>query len=189
MNHYRIINDTLTPLGSILVRDGNPVNLTGLTVKFKMFDNAAVEVIAETVTGVSIHPNYAFTVSGNFLVSNSHGVKDGDEVEVTTVGTLPSGLSASTRYYAVNCESNRFQLSLTANGDPITLASAGSGTLYYFIIGSVQYTFQSADVDTAGTFWGYWVVINGSARDTFPAQRRNLKIPQNFIKIIIGAAT
>jgi hypothetical protein len=43
--------------------------------------------------------------------------------------------------------------------------------------GEVQYTFSSGDVDTAGTFYGYFVVIDGSSnRDTFPVRKRDLRI-------------
>jgi hypothetical protein len=43
--------------------------------------------------------------------------------------------------------------------------------------GEVQYTFSSGDVDTAGTYYGYFIVIDGSSnRDTFPVRHQDLKI-------------
>lgn len=42
--------------------------------------------------------------------------------------------------------------------------------------GLVQYDFQSGDVDTAGTFYGWFTVYNGSEKDTYPAGGRKLVI-------------
>lgn len=49
-----------------------------------------------------------------------------------------------------------------------TVISAAAGTAYY--------DFQAADVDTAGTYYGYFLVYSGGEFDTFPAVRRELKI-------------
>ena len=42
--------------------------------------------------------------------------------------------------------------------------------------GRVEFDFRDADVDEAGTFYGYFVVYTGSEFDTFPVERRDLKI-------------
>jgi hypothetical protein len=102
--HIVTLGDTLTPLGVQLVRmDENgvytPVDLTGLTVKFKMTDYYGADVVVETVTGVSVI-------------------------------------------------------------DALT--------------GKVQYDFQPADVDTAGDYFAWFMVYNGSERDTFPVDGRTL---------------
>jgi hypothetical protein len=42
--------------------------------------------------------------------------------------------------------------------------------------GLVQYDFQSGDVDTAGTFYGWFNVYSGSEFDTYPVGGRKLVI-------------
>ena len=49
-----------------------------------------------------------------------------------------------------------------------TVISAAAGTVYY--------QFLDADVDTAGTYYGYFLVYDSGKFDTFPAVRRELKI-------------
>lgn len=63
----------------------------------------------------------------------SHGLEDGDIVQVAnTGGALPAPLVVSTNYYVVNAESGTFQLSLTAGGDPIDLTTDGTGTSKFY---------------------------------------------------------
>ena len=51
----RHVCDTQVALAVTLKRpDGTPVNLTGLTVKFKMFDSEGTEVVAATEDNVSV---------------------------------------------------------------------------------------------------------------------------------------
>ena len=42
--------------------------------------------------------------------------------------------------------------------------------------GQVQYDFQAADVDTAGTFYGWFRVYSGAEYDTYPTGGRKLCI-------------
>lgn len=57
--HKRHINDTRTVLPVTLQQPNSSgvntaVNLTGLTVKFKMVDKYGVDVVSETTTGVTV---------------------------------------------------------------------------------------------------------------------------------------
>ena len=43
--------------------------------------------------------------------------------------------------------------------------------------GEVQYAFKAADVNMAGTYAAYFIVIDGAGnRDTFPVRRRDLQV-------------
>ena len=42
--------------------------------------------------------------------------------------------------------------------------------------GKVQYDFQTADVDTAGTFYAWFTVYSGTEHDTYPVGGRKLVI-------------
>ena len=104
--HTRHIDDTRTVLAATLKQPNasgvdTAIDLTGLTVQFKMVDDAGVDVIAQTGTGVTV-----------------------------------------------------------------TDASAGE----------VQYDFSAAGVDTAGRYYGYFVVLDGAESDHFPVMSRYLII-------------
>lgn len=106
VQHDITVGDTLTPLAVQLKQKNasgtlEAVNLSGLTIKFSMCDDAGTVIVDEATTGVTV-----------------------------------------------------------------TDASSGK----------VQYDFQAADVDAAGTFYGWFHVYNGAERDTFPAGGRNLII-------------
>lgn len=58
----------------------------------------------------------------------AHGLLAGQQVQLTTSGALPTGLTASTTYYVVPVDANSFQLSATQNGSAITTTGSQSGT-------------------------------------------------------------
>ena len=68
---------------------------------------------------------------------SSHGFVNGDEVSFYSTGTLPTGITADTRYYVVNKDTNTFQVSLTLGGAPIDMSGSPSGT---HTVASVVYT-------------------------------------------------
>tara|TARA_Y100001938_G_scaffold18198_1_gene22501 strand:- start:1211 stop:4558 length:3348 start_codon:yes stop_codon:yes gene_type:complete len=58
----------------------------------------------------------------------AHALNNTDIVQLTTTGTLPTGLSLSTNYYVVNKTANTFKLALTSGGADILWTDNGSGT-------------------------------------------------------------
>lgn len=64
--------------------------------------------------------------------TGGHDFRTGQIVRLQSTGTIPGGLSAGTSYYVLDAdnEAGTFQLSATATGSPITITSAGSGTIY-----------------------------------------------------------
>lgn len=62
----------------------------------------------------------------------AHGLENGQRVQLTTTGALPTGLTASTTYFVAGKGTNDFKLSTTlanaAAGTYIATSSAGSGT-------------------------------------------------------------
>lgn len=61
------------------------------------------------------------------IILNGHGRYDGSQVQFSSTGTLPAGLSASTTYYCIVTSANRFQVSLTDGGSAEDITDAGSG--------------------------------------------------------------
>ena len=75
---------------------------------------------------------------------SGHSLANGNKVYLTTTGALPTGLTASTRYYVINATVNTFQLSATLNGSAINTTGTQSGT----------HTLLSANFDTLGSTGG-----------------------------------
>lgn len=157
--------NTLLPLNTIISIDGDPVDLSAYTVKFRMVekDDTTSVIVNDTETGITVHPTQNFTAAVNDrLTCNGHGVKEGNQIVVSTSGTLPTGLAASTRYFPVEIGANSFKLAETENGAPIDITGAGSGTHAFYIVGSVQRDWQSGDVDEAGEFLAWFKLFTGS---------------------------
>lgn len=169
--HRITVGDTLLPLNTIL-RDGNgnPIDLTSYTVKFFMELESGTSELAATSTGVTAHPTQAFTASAttDLLTCNAHGLKEHYQIQVASSGTLPAGLSSSTRYFPVQVNPNSFSVALTPGGAVVDITDAGSGSHTFYIVGSVQYTFLSANVDTAQIQRGWFTLTSGSSVVTLP---------------------
>jgi len=171
--------DTLEPLNTILLkRNGTPYDLSAYTVKFFMETDTGTSEIAETTTGVTAHPTQAFTAdaSTDLLSCDDHGVEEGDQIEVASSTALPTGLSASTRYFAVNVTPNSFSLATRPGGAAIDITSAGSGTHTFWVVGSVQFDFLAANVDTAGIYYGFFTLTSSSEKLTVPHGNQPIEV-------------
>ena len=66
---------------------------------------------------------------------------------------------------------------VTSTGGEKVAENAANVSVLDAATGDVQYQLQAADVDTAGTFYGWWLVYDGDGkRDTFPADGRTYAI-------------
>lgn len=67
------------------------------------------------------------STSGDYLEIDGHGLSDDALVTVRaeTGGSVPTGLTAGSTYYALVLSASRFQLAATAGGAAINLTSAG----------------------------------------------------------------
>jgi hypothetical protein len=165
--HKRIIADTLLPLNAVILRDGLPMDISSYTVKFEQEEDDGTSITAATATGITKHPTQSFTADTTYdtIKANEHGVKEDDQIVVANSGgALPTGLAASTRYYAYEVTPNTFKLSTFPGGNvPIDITGAGTGTHTFYVVGSVQYIFPDAAVDEAGQFRGWFTVVDGSS--------------------------
>lgn len=83
---------------------------------------------------VKLTSNFKSVVVAPAVVTNtfdktSHGLSNGDMVQIDSTGAYPSPFLPKTNYYVVNSNANDFQLSATSGGGAITLTSVGSGTI------------------------------------------------------------
>jgi len=70
------------------------------------------------------------------------------------------------QFKMVNAATNAVEIALTSTG--VSVVTAASGT--------VNYDFSGAGVDTAGVYWGTFVVTEGGETDSFPVIQKDLKI-------------
>lgn len=176
---HRVVGDTLTPISVVLANaNGDPVSLSGKTVTFELYDTDSVAAYAASSADISSEVTQAFTATANsvFLSCVGHRLKVGQQILLTTTGTLPAGLATSTRYFVRKSAANHFTLATMADGDVITPTSAGTGTHSFAVVGQTQWAPTSGAVDTAGTFYGCFRVTSGGAVDTFPGNEKRLKI-------------
>ena len=66
----------------------------------------------------------------------------------------------------VNAATGAVKIAQTSTG--VTVVTAASGT--------VNYDFSAGGVDTAGVYWGTFVVIQSGEEDSFPVAQQGLKI-------------
>ncbi len=89
-------------------------------------------------------------------------------VQPNTAGVLTAvdltGLTVA--FKMVNAATGATEIALTSTGVTVTTAATGQ----------VQYDFSGAGVDTAGVYWGTFVVTQSSETDSFPVIQKDLKI-------------
>lgn len=71
---------------------------------------------------------FTVTVASNLITSNTHALKNGDSIVLTTSTTLPAGLVLATIYSVISVTTNTFQVALTNNGSPVNITDTGTGT-------------------------------------------------------------
>jgi hypothetical protein len=169
MSHTVNVGNTKSPVAFLIKQNDKQISLSGMTVKVFGKNKDYTAWIAERTTGVTAEPIYTFTVNAaNLMVHVGHIVKEGYRIRVSNSGgSLPTGLAASTAYYAVNVTDSEFGLASVPGGASL-ITAAGSGTQSYAIDGLVTVDWQTADVTTVGEYRLYLNVYSGSEYDTFP---------------------
>lgn len=69
-----------------------------------------------------------FDIGSDTVTLVGHGLGTNTPIQFTTTGTLPTGITASTMYFAVNVTNNTFQIASTPNGEAIDITGSPSGT-------------------------------------------------------------
>ena len=89
-------------------------------------------------------------------------------VQPNTSGVLTAvdltGLTVA--FKMVNAATGATEIALTSTGVTVTTAATGQ----------VQYDFSGAGVDTAGVYWGTFVVTQSGETDAFPVRTQDLRI-------------
>ena len=89
-------------------------------------------------------------------------------VQPNTSGVLTAvdltGLTVA--FKMINAATGATEIALTSTGVTVTTAATGQ----------VQYDFSGAGVDTAGIYWGTFVVTQSGETDAFPVRTQDLRI-------------
>jgi hypothetical protein len=174
--HVITVGDTLLPLNTVLLDgNGNPFDLANYTVRAEMETDSGTSELATTTTGVTKHPTQTFTAdtTEDTIKCNGHGISENDQIIVANSGgALPTGLAASTRYFARDVKPNTFKLSTYPKSSVLDITGAGSGTNTFYVVGSVQFDFASTNVDTAGNYRLWFTLDSGAELKTLPEGNR-----------------
>lgn len=128
----------------------NPAGLTGWgATAYDMYDSADFKAIASTDT---------FTTYTTFqlTVTRAHGFSNGQTVRIGSV-TSSTGINRQdvTTYYAINCTTTTFQLSLTSGGSAIDVTADATGVVVLNSYAQFSVTAGSKDVTAVLRGGGY----------------------------------
>lgn len=166
----RIIGDTLHTVNAICYLRGEPYDWEGKTPSVILEEDDGT-AIAEAGT-VTAHVTQTVTLdsTNNWIHCERHGIKVGNQVRFATSGSLGStGLTASTTYIVVESDPLWFKVSLSAGGQAITIAGAGTGTHTVYVVGSIQYEYHADEVDTASPLRLWFRSTSATKTVTFPS--------------------
>ena len=116
---------------------GNTITATNKNLVILPSDTRAVVINSSDIVMSNSNAYTSRTVSfpssqvdttNNKIIILSHGLVNGDAIQFSTTGTLPSPLSSTAVYYVVESDSNAIKLSNSLNGSAISLIDQGIGT-------------------------------------------------------------
>ena len=127
-------------------------NILGLTSSAKILTVNPTNIVLDQAATTSSRTLAFVTadIGTNLINYPINGLVDGDAVQFTTTGTLPTGLVVGTEYYIINADDSLFQLSLSFNGGAVTftqIGSSGNHTLHVR-----NYLDCSGWIDYTGTY-------------------------------------
>lgn len=112
--------------------------------------------------------------SGNSVNLPSHTLATGDQVLLTTTGTLPGGLATATTYWVIDYDTDNIQFATT-----LANASAGTDIDITSAAGGGTHTIQTLDVGTGGPYGDIKVLCadNGTS-----AAAQHVTISDNYFE-------
>ena len=176
---YTHAGDEREPFARVLLSaSGAAVDLTGLTCKFALDDADDSNIISATSTGVTVQPSKSFTsdTARGVLYCYDHGLQNGDQLKLTNGGgSLPSEYATNTVYYVRRVDAHAFRLVKVGSSSPITVATAGTGTHSFTLLGYINYQWQSGDLSdesqAGADYKAFFKVPDGSGGyDTYPRE-------------------
>jgi hypothetical protein len=123
-------NALFTQSGNTLTastRNLNPIPTNTKAVIINSSDIVISNSSAYTSRTISFDFSDVNTATNQILLAN-HGLVNGDEVQFSTTGTLPSPLVSGAVYFVVQSDNNNIRLANNLNGSSISFLDQGAGT-------------------------------------------------------------
>ena len=109
------------------------------------------------------------------MATEKHSISVGDTL--TPLGCQLKQLSATGVLTVVNLAGLTVKFTMANSVGTVIVNEATTGvSVTNATTGKVQYDFQTADVATAGTYYGWFTVYSGTEHDTYPVGGRKLVI-------------
>lgn len=91
------------------------------------FSGSAITIDTATNAGNTVGTTFSCAVADTILFAAAHGLKVGDRIKVTDVGTLPTGLTDGTIYYVKTVPSSTtITVAATKNGSTVAITVGGT---------------------------------------------------------------
>jgi hypothetical protein len=129
-----------------------------ITVRFNQYVNKATRLEYDYIPIqsdliVKSFTDSAVSAGSDTITISGHGFQNGDQIQLTTSGTLPTGLSVDTLYFVVSASATTFKLSLTSGGTAIDITAASGGGTHYVSTVPVLPREARVAIEYAATYW------------------------------------
>lgn len=105
---------------------GKPVDFTG--AEFAVYFPGTIGFVIRRSSGFTIDFQPSSVVTASSLITLvGHGLSLNDIMMFSSTGTLPTGISGSTDYFAIPVDKDTFKISASKNGAAISISSQGTG--------------------------------------------------------------
>ncbi len=126
------LTDTLTDQHMFI---GNSSNVS-TAVDTQLVGNVEAKVLSATFVDGDV------ALTADRITATAHGLETGDRVFLTTTGTLPTGLSASTEYFVIKVDADTLELATTLanaiDGTQIDITAASGGGTHTITAGGLE---------------------------------------------------
>ena len=128
-------NDTWVAVGNnglvITSTDGSAWTQKTPRLDFSIFGTNKSKILSSTVQETGIRISKIQKGNPGTIVKSKHGLRENDEIQLSTTGSLPSELNTTDWYYVKYINLDSFQLKATKTGSPININTNGSGNHSY----------------------------------------------------------
>jgi len=124
--------DTILTVGQFYARETYSLKATNRGSPFNVMAGVEFQVVDPEIVV------FTATNATNTFNAVAHTFLNGDRVQLTTTGTLPTGSALATDYWVINKAANTYQLSATYGGGALAISNDGSGVHTATQIGEID---------------------------------------------------
>ena len=127
--------------------------LYGAYAVYNVISSNQFQIVAETAATYTNAQTATITNASPAVITVTVAPANGTVVKFSTTGTLPTGITAGTKYFVKNATATTFNIALTPTGASINTSSAGSGTHTATFPGQVAYFTTSIGLPTVSVLF------------------------------------